>query len=79
MIKVRRSDAERAAAASSRELLATYEAQVVRALHEIDQTLDLVKYWHEDDRRSRKLADLRGASARRSRGRVLHLTAPIRK
>ena len=45
VLKVRRVDAEHAAAASSRELLGTYEAQVVRALGEIDETLNLVKYW----------------------------------
>ncbi len=59
MIKLRRFDADHAAAASSRELLATYEAQVVRALHEIDQTLNLVKYWHEEARGSGTLAELR--------------------
>jgi diguanylate cyclase (GGDEF)-like protein len=36
--------ARRAAAASSRYLAETYEAQVVRALREIDQALKLVKY-----------------------------------
>ncbi|MBK8738067.1 MAG: hypothetical protein IPM02_00265 [Betaproteobacteria bacterium] len=38
--------AGRAAAVSSRELAETYEAQVVRALREIDQTLKLVKFEH---------------------------------
>jgi diguanylate cyclase (GGDEF)-like protein len=47
ILRVKHVAAERAAAVSSRELLGTYEAQVVRALHEIDQTLNLVKYWHE--------------------------------
>jgi diguanylate cyclase (GGDEF)-like protein len=50
ILQVRRADAEHAAATSSRELLGTYEAQVVRALGQIDQTLNLVKYW--PDRRS---------------------------
>ncbi len=50
IIRVGHSTAEHAAAVSSRELLATYEAQVVRALREIDQTLNLVKYWYERDR-----------------------------
>jgi diguanylate cyclase (GGDEF)-like protein len=59
MIKVRRDDAAAAAAASSRELLATYEAQVVRALREIDQTLELVKYWHEGEQNTHSLAELR--------------------
>ena len=43
VIRVRTAAAERAAAVSSRELLSTYEAQVVRALREIDLTLFLVK------------------------------------
>jgi diguanylate cyclase (GGDEF)-like protein len=47
ILRVKRADAEHDAAVSSRELLDTYEAQVVRALREIDQTLSLVKYWHE--------------------------------
>src|ERR1700689_1669600 len=45
LLRVRHADAEHAAAVSSRELLGTYEAQVVRALREIDQTLNLVKFW----------------------------------
>jgi diguanylate cyclase (GGDEF)-like protein len=47
IIRVKRAAAEHAAAVSSRELLDSYEARVVRALHEIDQTLNLVKYWHQ--------------------------------
>jgi len=47
ILRVKHVAAEQAAAVASRELLSTYEAQVVRALHEIDQTLSLVKYWHE--------------------------------
>ncbi len=47
VVRVKHSAAEHAAAVSSRELLDTYEAQVVRALREIDWTLNLVKYWHE--------------------------------
>jgi diguanylate cyclase (GGDEF)-like protein len=58
-IRVKRSAAEHAAAVSSRELLGTYEAQVVRALREIDQTLNLVKYWHEHGTSGRALAELR--------------------
>jgi diguanylate cyclase (GGDEF)-like protein len=45
VLKVRHADAEHAGAVSSRELLGTYEAQIVRALGEIDQTLNLVKFW----------------------------------
>jgi two-component system NtrC family sensor kinase len=47
VLKVRHADAEHAAAVSSRELLSTYEAQVVRAVREIDQALNLVRYWPE--------------------------------
>lgn len=47
LIKVERAAAERAAALSSRQLVETYEAQVVRALREIDQTLKVVKYAYE--------------------------------
>jgi diguanylate cyclase (GGDEF)-like protein len=47
VVRVRHSDGQHAAAESSREILSTYEAQIVRSLREIDQTLNLVKYWHE--------------------------------
>jgi diguanylate cyclase (GGDEF)-like protein len=59
LIKLKRSDAEHVAATSSRELLGTYEAQVVRALREIDQTLNLVEYLHEGNGSRRTLADLK--------------------
>ena len=59
LIKLKHSDAAHAASVSSRELLGTYDAQVSRALHEIDQTMNLVKYWHEDDRKHGSLAELR--------------------
>ena len=59
LVGLKRTDTQRAAAASGQELLGTYEAQVVRALREIDQTLNLIKYWHEGNRTgSRGLADL---------------------
>jgi diguanylate cyclase (GGDEF)-like protein len=45
VIKVRHSDAEHTAAVSSRELLGTYEAQVVRAMREIDEALNIVEFW----------------------------------
>jgi diguanylate cyclase (GGDEF)-like protein len=45
MLRLARAEAEHAAADLSKELLDTYEAQVVRALGEIDQTLNLVKFW----------------------------------
>lgn len=44
LIKDKRVAAEHAAAVSSRELAETYEAQVIRSLREIDQTLKVVKY-----------------------------------
>ena len=59
LIRVKHADAEHAAAGSSRELLGTYEAQVVRALREIDQTLNLVKYWHEQGGGRHVLAELK--------------------
>jgi diguanylate cyclase (GGDEF)-like protein len=59
LVKVRHADAQHAAAASNRELLGTYEAQVVRALREIDQSLNLVKYWHERNHARRTLEELK--------------------
>ena len=47
LIRVERAGAETAAASASLELVNTYEAQIVRALREIDQTLKLVKYIYE--------------------------------
>lgn len=61
VLKVRQADAEHAAAESSRELLDTYEAQVLRALREIDQTLILVKFWPGRAAGRHTLADLKRA------------------
>lgn len=47
LVAVERAAAERAAVLLSRELVDTYEAQVVRALREIDRTLKFVKYIYE--------------------------------
>jgi diguanylate cyclase (GGDEF)-like protein len=47
LIKVERSNATRASAATTLEVVSTYEAQVVRALSQIDQTLKLVKFEYE--------------------------------
>lgn len=47
LIKVERAAAQHTAAVSAGELADTYEAQVVRALREIDQTLKFVKYAYE--------------------------------
>src|SRR5471032_166738 len=57
--KVRHTDTVRSAAAASSELLDTYEAQVVRALRDIDETLHLVKFWHEHENGQGGLAKLR--------------------
>src|SRR6202044_532779 len=59
VLKVRHADAGHSAAVSSRELLDTYEAQVVRALGEIDLTLNLVKFWPERVAGGHTLADLK--------------------
>jgi signal transduction histidine kinase len=45
IIRVKDAAAAHAAAGSTGVLLTAYEAQAVRALTEIDQTLNLVKYW----------------------------------
>jgi PAS domain-containing protein len=58
IIRVNDAAAAHAAAASTRELLGTYEAQVVRALSEIDQTLNLIKSWPQRTA-GRMLADLK--------------------
>ncbi|HEY0801891.1 MAG TPA: sensor domain-containing diguanylate cyclase, partial [Steroidobacteraceae bacterium] len=44
IVKSESADARGAAVASAQDLLATYEAQIVRALREIDQTLKVVQY-----------------------------------
>jgi diguanylate cyclase (GGDEF)-like protein len=59
VIRVKTFAAEHAAAVSSRELLSTYEAQVVRALREIDLTLTLVKFWPERRTSRHTLIDLK--------------------
>lgn len=59
LIRLNHTNAEHAASASSRELLDTYDAQVARALHEVDQTLKVVKYWREAGHEPRALAELR--------------------
>ena len=58
ILRVKRAAAVHATAISSRDLLGTYEAQVDRALHEIDQTLKLVQYLH-DRGGAPRLEDLR--------------------
>jgi hypothetical protein len=58
VVRVKHSAARHAAQVSSRAILDTYEAQIVRSLREIDEALNLVKYWHERDGSSRRLAEL---------------------
>ncbi|MEO8298032.1 MAG: EAL domain-containing protein [Burkholderiales bacterium] len=62
VIRVERTAAEHAAAVSSDELAETYEAQVVRALREIDLTLKLVKYAYELRGREAVLQELKDKS-----------------
>jgi diguanylate cyclase (GGDEF)-like protein/PAS domain S-box-containing protein len=59
LIRVERAAADRAAATTTLELAETYEAQVVRSLREIDQTLKFVKYAHESQRGRLNLAELK--------------------
>lgn len=59
LIRAERSNAERAALASTRELADTYEAQVVRAVREIDLTLKAVKYGYERGGGASVLEDLK--------------------
>ncbi|MGS0740346.1 bifunctional diguanylate cyclase/phosphodiesterase [Glaciimonas sp. GG7] len=56
---IERTGAQRAAAVSSRALSETYEAQVVRALREIDLTLKSVKYAYELGGRPDTLQELK--------------------
>jgi diguanylate cyclase (GGDEF)-like protein len=58
-IRVGNIAAENAAVTSSRELAETYEAQVVRALREIDQTLKFVRYAYEPKGRQDVLQELK--------------------
>ncbi|HYC36986.1 MAG TPA: EAL domain-containing protein [Usitatibacter sp.] len=60
LIQVEKGIATRAAASSSVELADTYEAQVVRALREIDQALKLVKFTRESTGRNPSLEELKG-------------------
>src|ERR1700733_12228022 len=59
LTKVERTNAETAAAAAALEMVNTYDAQVVRALREIDQTLKLVKYVSESKGAAAALSDLK--------------------
>src|ERR1700728_312792 len=59
LIKVELTSGETAAAAAALDLVNTYDAQVVRALREIDQTLKLVKYVSESKGAAAALLDLK--------------------
>jgi diguanylate cyclase (GGDEF)-like protein len=62
LIRNERISAAAASAATALELVNTYEAQVVRALREIDQTLKVVKYAYEFKGAQQALADLKARS-----------------
>ena len=57
IIRAKDAAATHAAAASTSVFLSAYEAQVVRNLHEIDLTLNLVRFWHQRAK-GHALADL---------------------
>jgi diguanylate cyclase (GGDEF)-like protein/PAS domain S-box-containing protein len=59
LIQVERAAAEKAAMASSQELADTYEAQVLRSLREIDQTLKFLTFAFESQGARLDLADLK--------------------
>jgi hypothetical protein len=58
LIRVERASASREALALSQELLDTYEAQVVRALREIEKTLALLQYQFEQSGGTVSLTEL---------------------
>jgi diguanylate cyclase (GGDEF)-like protein len=58
LIKVEHANAEAAATGSALELLNTYEAQIVRAVREIDETLKMIQYVHESKGAEATLAEL---------------------
>jgi diguanylate cyclase (GGDEF)-like protein len=58
LIKVEHVRAQQSVAAASLEIGATYEAQILRAVREIDQTLKLVKYTYESEGKQNPLPRL---------------------
>ena len=58
LIAIEGAAAERSAADSTRELVEVYDAQMMRNLGTIDQTLKTVKYAYELDQKPQTLADL---------------------
>ncbi|ALI09791.1 MULTISPECIES: EAL domain-containing protein [Pseudomonas] len=59
LIKVEQARAQQGIAEASLEIGATYEAQILRAVREIDQTLKLVKYTYESEREPNPLPKLK--------------------
>jgi diguanylate cyclase (GGDEF)-like protein len=59
LIRVEHAAAEDAAGVSGRELTETYKAQVLRAAHEIDQALKVVKYAYERRDKTSVLRELK--------------------
>ncbi|MGX9568007.1 bifunctional diguanylate cyclase/phosphodiesterase [Pseudomonas sp. CFBP 5748] len=59
LIKVEQVRAQQGAATASLEIGATYEAQILRAVREIDQTLKLVKYTYESEGEQNPLPKLK--------------------
>ncbi|WP_339483039.1 MULTISPECIES: bifunctional diguanylate cyclase/phosphodiesterase [unclassified Pseudomonas] len=59
LIKVEQARAQQGIAEVSLEIGATYEAQILRAVREIDQTLKLVKYTYESGRETNPLPKLK--------------------
>ena len=58
LIRLEYADARATAVVTTRELAETYEAQIVRALREIDRTLKWVAYTHASEGRESVLAEL---------------------
>jgi diguanylate cyclase (GGDEF)-like protein len=62
IIRLKHTEAEHDAARLSLELSATYEAQVNRALRDIGEALNLVKFWHEHNLMQGALSELNDRS-----------------
>jgi diguanylate cyclase (GGDEF)-like protein len=62
LIRIERRDAARISTAAALQLANTYEAQVVRALREIDQTLKVVRYAYQFKGNAATLSDLKAAA-----------------
>jgi len=62
LIRIERRDAARTSTAAALQLANTYEAQVVRALREIDQTLKVVRYAYQFKGAAATLSDLKAGA-----------------